>query len=114
MVLALALAAGAGPGETVFAGFDFPLGLPEAYATAAGIDRFIPALSRFGRGRWSDFYSPADTPDEISIRRPFYPNKPGGTRHKHLTDGLGVTGSQEYRGQVADCVVSSVMEKTSK
>ncbi|MBT4907280.1 MAG: hypothetical protein HOK98_06230 [Rhodospirillaceae bacterium] len=91
------LAAGAGPGETVFAGFDFPLGLPETYATAAGIDHFIAALSGFGRGRWSDFYSPAGTPDEISIRRPFYPNKPGGTRHKHLTDGLGVAGIDDLR-----------------
>ena len=91
------LAAGAGPGETVFAGFDFPLGLPEAYATSAGIDHFIPALARFGRGRWSDFYSPAGAPGEISIRRPFYPNKPGGTRHKHLTDGLGVAGIDDLR-----------------
>lgn len=91
------LAAGAGPGETVFAGFDFPLGLPAAYAAAAGIDHFIPALTQFGRGRWSNFYNPAGAQDEISIRRPFYPDKPGGTRHKHLTDGLGVAGIDDLR-----------------
>ncbi len=91
------LAAGAGPGETVFAGFDFPLGLPEAYAASAGIDHFVSALGLFGRGRWSDFYNPAGAQHEISIRRPFYPDKPGGTRHKHLTDGLGVESIDDLR-----------------
>ena len=91
------LSAGAGAGATVFAGFDFPLGLPEAYAAAANIDHFIPALMKFGRGRWANFYSPAGAPDEISIHRPFYPDKPGGTRHKHLTDGLDVTGIDDLR-----------------
>ena len=95
------LAAGAGPGETVFAGFDFPLGLPQTYAASAGIDHFIPALARFGRGRWSEFYNPAGAQTEISIRRPFYPDKPGGTRHKHLTDGLGV-GSIDNLRRVCD------------
>ncbi len=91
------LSAGAGAGETVFAGFDFPLGLPEAYAVKANINHFIPALARFGRGHWADFYTPAIKPDEISIRRPFYPDKPGGTRHKQLTDGLGVAGIDDLR-----------------
>ncbi len=91
------LAAAAGPGETVLAGFDFPLGLPERYAEAAGIGHFIPALLRFGRGRWADFYEPAGTPGEISLRRPFYPARPGGTRHKHLTDGLGVANIDALR-----------------
>ena len=61
------LAAGAGAGETVLAGFDFPLGLPAAYAAAAGIDHFIPALARFGRGRWAEFHDPAAASGEISI-----------------------------------------------
>jgi len=91
------LAAAAGPGETVLAGFDFPLGLPARYAEAAGITHFIPALSGFGRGRWANFFSPAATPSEISLHRPFYPARPGGTRHKHLTDALGVAGIDALR-----------------
>ena len=46
------LQAAAGPGGTVFAGFDFPLGLPSAYADAAKIDDFAAALIAFGRGEW--------------------------------------------------------------
>lgn len=91
------LAAAAGAGETVFAGFDFPLGLPARYAEAAGIKAFVPALARFGRGAWADFYRPAGSPAEISHRRPFYPDRPGGTRHKHLTDALGVAGIDDLR-----------------
>ena len=83
------LEAAAGPGGTVFAGFDFPLGLPRAYAEAAKIDDFAAALPAFGRGRWRDFYTPAERADEISLRRPFYPARPGGTRHRDLYEALG-------------------------
>ncbi len=83
------LLAAAGPGGTVFAGFDFPLGLPRAYAQAAKIDDFAIALTAFGRGRWRDFYAPAEHADEISLGRPFYPARPGGTRHRHLYEALG-------------------------
>lgn len=79
----------AGAGGTVFAGFDFPLGLPRAYAEAAGLDDFAAALSQFGRGRWRDFYTPAERAEEIGLRRPFYPARPGGTRHRHLYEALG-------------------------
>ncbi|MBO23405.1 MAG: hypothetical protein CMM26_13680 [Rhodospirillaceae bacterium] len=91
------LAAAAGPGETVFAGFDFPLGLPARYAEAAGIRHFAPSLQQFGRGRWSKFYSPAGTSEEINLHRPFYPERPGGTRHKHLIDALGVARIDDLR-----------------
>ena len=36
-------------------GFDFPIGLPEAYAEVAGIRTFREALSQFGQGRWMLF-----------------------------------------------------------
>jgi len=84
-----ALLAAAGPGGTVFAGFDFPLGLPDAYAVAARIDDFSAALPGFGRGRWREFYEPATRPGEISLQRPFYPARPGGSRHRHLYEALG-------------------------
>jgi len=91
------IAAAAGPGGTAFVGFDFPVGLPCAYAEAAKIDSFAAALTAFGRGRWSDFYIPAARPDEISLRRPFYPAVPGGTRHRHLFEALGFTSIDALR-----------------
>lgn len=91
------LQAEAGPGGTVFAGFDFPLGLPSAYAHAAKIDDFAAALTRFGRGHWRDFYTPAATADEIALRRPFYPARPGGTRHRDLYEALGFSSIDTLR-----------------
>lgn len=70
----------------VLAGFDFPIGVPEAYAKRAGIESFPAALADFA----PDFYEPADLPDEISPRRPFYPRRPGTSAQRHLVEGLGV------------------------
>ena len=67
----------AGPGSTVLAGFDFPIGLPARYAARAGLTDFRSALLRLGRNEWSDFYEPARSRSDISIGRPFYPSRPG-------------------------------------
>jgi hypothetical protein len=75
-------AAGAGP---VLLGFDFPIGLPAAYAERVGIEDFLEALDRFG----DDFYEVARTPEQIALRRPFYPHRPGGRSRRQLLDGLG-------------------------
>lgn len=83
------LAAEAG-GGAVLIGFDFPLGLPMAYAERAGIADFLDALPLFGAGMWADFYTPAEDPNKIGLRRPFYPRRPGGARRRHLLDGLGL------------------------
>lgn len=72
-------------------GFDFPIGLPEAYARAAGVGSFREALTLFGSGIWSDWYSVADHRDHISLHRPFYPARPGGTARAHLFDALGIS-----------------------
>ncbi|MEK9660685.1 MAG: hypothetical protein VW644_02940, partial [Alphaproteobacteria bacterium] len=92
----------AGPAKdgcgTVLIGFDFPLGLPAAYADAASIANFRSALTRFGRGDWADFYTPAATRDEIALTRPFYParNGPKGTvKREHLAAALGVASYQD-------------------
>ncbi|OWV84946.1 DUF429 domain-containing protein [Rhizobium sp. R693] len=74
-------------------GFDFPIGLPEAYARAAGIGSFREALTSFGSGIWSDWYNVADHRDHISLQRPFYPARPGGTARAHLFDALGISGA---------------------
>lgn len=89
------LNAAAGIGETAFVGFDFPLGIPRAYAKAARIIRFKTAMAKFGRGTWKEFYEPAEDSSEISARRPFYPNRPGGSRRQHLIDGLKLENSDE-------------------
>src|SRR5216684_3622787 len=60
-------------------GFDFPIGVPQAYAQRAQVDGFLDVLPELGRGRWKQFYDLASGPEEISIERPFYPLRPGGT-----------------------------------
>jgi hypothetical protein len=71
---------------TILVGFDFPIGLPAAYADRVGIEDFREALDRFD----SDFYNVARTPEEISLARPFYPDRPGGRRRRDLVDALGL------------------------
>jgi Protein of unknown function (DUF429) len=79
----LATIAGAGP---IVVGFDFPIGLPAAYAARAGIEDFLAALDGFDGA----FYDVARAPEEISLARPFYPHGPGGRRRQQLLDGLGL------------------------
>jgi hypothetical protein len=84
----------------VLVGFDFPIGLPSAYASAASIDSFRDALPRFGVGEWRDFYEVSRAPDEISLRRPFFPQScrtKGECTWKHLEAGLQLTKADLYR-----------------
>ena len=76
---------------SVLVGFDFPIGIPMAYAKAADVESFPRLLPELGRGVWKDFYRVAERPTEISVYRPFYPQRPGGTSQAHLLDGLGVS-----------------------
>jgi hypothetical protein len=66
-------------------GFDFPIGLPKAYASRAGLSNFINALPYFSEA----FYTIAERPEQISLQRPFYPRVPGGTSLAQLVMGLG-------------------------
>lgn len=85
-------------GSSVLAGFDFPIGVPAAYARRASIDAFLSCLTQFGHGDWADFYRVAETPDEISLRRPFYPFRPGRSSIQHLLEGLELSSRHElYR-----------------
>jgi hypothetical protein len=86
----------AGGGQIVV-GFDFPIGLPLAYARGAGIERFLDVLPALGAGAWSDFYTIATGPSEIGFGRPFYPFRPGGAAHAHLTSALGVADMHALR-----------------
>ncbi len=74
----------------VILGFDFPIGFPKSYAGRAGIDKFIDVLPELGSGQWRDFFKLAERPEEISIYRPFYPFRPGGTKRSQLVEGLKV------------------------
>ncbi|WP_430258287.1 DUF429 domain-containing protein [Neorhizobium sp. IRS_2294] len=79
----------------VLAGFDFPIGLPEWYGRRTGFTSFREAMAGFGKGAWSDWFTVAGHRDQISMQRPFYPMRPGGTRRAHLFEGLGTEGAQD-------------------
>lgn len=72
----------------VLIGFDFPIGLPLTYARKAGIEDFLSLLPELGNSEWGEFYTVAEIASEINLRRPFYPQRPGGTRQQQLLDGL--------------------------
>ena len=80
-----------------FVGFDFPIGIPAAYARLAEITEFKSFLSGLGDAESADFYRVARTPSEISIARPFYPFAPGKKRHAHLLRALGLDSIDELR-----------------
>ena len=84
------------PGEgTVLAGFDVPLGVPVAWARAAGVASFDEVIHLVARDAWPDLLRPAESADQISPRRPFYPRAPGGTRRDHLVAGLGLQSADD-------------------
>jgi hypothetical protein len=72
------------------AGFDFAIGLPASYLIKIEID-FLELLLLLGREPWHDFTSVANLPDEISLYRPFYPNRSRrGVQRADLTSRLDV------------------------
>lgn len=89
----------AGTDSAVLVGFDFPIGIPTSFAERCGISSFVDALPRFGANDFADFYQVATSKDEISCKRPFYPNAPGGKRQSHLVDALGVESINDLRRQ---------------
>jgi hypothetical protein len=99
------LAGGAGPGPAVRAGpggpallgFDFPIGLPRAYAAAAGIGCFPRFLDGLGSPPWERFAEVAADASEVTLYRPFYPARPGGSSRDRLYQALGLTAGQLRR-----------------
>ncbi|MGZ2443820.1 hypothetical protein [Sinorhizobium medicae] len=71
-------------------GFDFPIGLPVAYGSASGLADFRAALRAFGSAPYAQWFDVAEHRDEISIHRPFYPMRPGGTQRQHLFDAFNI------------------------
>jgi hypothetical protein len=81
----------------ILVGFDFPIGLPYHYAKLAGITDFLSTLPYLGQEQWGQFFSPAQSVVDLSIFRPFYPDKPGASRRAHLEDALGIPFVNLYR-----------------
>ena len=82
----------------MFTGFDFPIGLPERYATKVGLTDFRAALPRFGRDEWRYFYEPAGSQSAISTTKPFYPaGDSTGTKRQHLVDALGLANNSDLK-----------------
>ncbi len=86
------LRAEVGVSGCAFAGFDFPIGVPDAYAKLACVATFRELISKLGADDWRDFYSVCDEPGQIGVHRPFYPNgKFKGRRKEDLYRGHGVS-----------------------
>ncbi len=81
--------------RSVLLGFDFPIGIPRAYAEKSGIPEFIPFLRQLDRE--SAFFTVCRDKDEICLQRPFYPHAPGDKRRDHLTQKLGIEFHQLLR-----------------
>jgi len=84
-------------GGRLLAGFDFPIGLPHAYAERIGVSSFPEFLPQIGSAPFEEFATVATTSSQISLYRPFYPYRPGGTQRAHLYNGLGLTAEQLRR-----------------
>lgn len=82
------LAAHSGGNGSVLVGFDFPIGLPRWYAERTGFSSFRQALSSFGSREWQRWFDVAGHHSDISLHRPFYPMRPGGTRRLHQIEAL--------------------------
>ena len=88
----------AGAKGPVLAGFDFPIGVPFSYGTKTGLVDFPSALLEFGTGQWDAFYSVADLPSELSLRRPFYPRRSSAeARQAHLLSAHAAASIGELR-----------------
>lgn len=61
----------AGTPRTVLLGFDFPIGVPRAYAARAGIENFATWLRGLNAG--APLFTVADDISDVSIERPFFP-----------------------------------------
>jgi len=94
-----------GPLRPALLGFDFPIGVPRAYAELAGIDDF---------GRWvrgldpaGEFFAVSENVADVSAARPFFPRRiahrsPGIKREFRAALGLSASGALR-RCDLAHC-----------
>jgi len=82
------------------AGLDFPIGVPAAYGELAGLGDFSTGLEVFGKGEWGEFFVAAETPQQVSRTRPFYPRaSTAGAKLSHLLHGLRIDSVETLRRQ---------------
>ncbi|GJE44399.1 DUF429 domain-containing protein [Methylobacterium soli] len=86
----------AAPGP-VLIGFDFPIGLPFQYGEKTGLADFRDCLAALGYGAWSNWFDVVDDVGDLSLHRPFYPQRPGGRSHAQLITALGVSDINQLR-----------------
>ncbi len=72
-----------GESGVALVGFDFPIGIPMSYANQLDKSEFeapfdfIQFLKKLGKDKWANFYTVNDNVQNVTIHRPFYPNKSG-------------------------------------
>lgn len=80
-------------------GFDFPLGLPHQYGEKTGLTNFRTAVKEFGKGKWAKWFDVCEEKAQISLFRPFYPFRTGGTKQEYLWEALGFTSMESILRQ---------------
>jgi hypothetical protein len=84
--------------QPVLAGFDFPIGIPAAYARQVNVTSFVKFLEVLCDREWSEFCRVCDREDEISLFRPFYPRVASSkVRQEHLIRKLFVNDMDALR-----------------
>ena len=79
------------------AGFDFAIGLPASYLVKIEPD-FFQLLSLLGQEPWHEFALVANSPDEITRYRPFYPNRSQrGVKRADLARRLDINFDELFR-----------------
>jgi hypothetical protein len=80
-----------GDRKRVLLGFDFPIGLPEAYCRRTDLPRFKDVLPILGTGQWRHFFEASSRPEDISLLRPFFPQESRrGVTRAILAEKLGI------------------------
>lgn len=80
-------------------GMDVCVGLPRAYAQQAEIDAFVEWLSVDDEQYWETWFDVAESPDQISLDRPFYPARSGKVKMDDLVNALGLEDRDALRRQ---------------
>lgn len=84
--------------EAILAGFDFPIGVPDAYGARTGLCSFPHLLREIGQGCWAQFGDIAREPSEIGLERPFYPaGASAGLKQADLLAAHGVAALDQLR-----------------
>ncbi|WP_242343319.1 hypothetical protein [Anaeromyxobacter terrae] len=94
------LARRAGTERSALLGLDLPIGVPAAYAARLGLSGFLEWARGLGAPPYEAFFSPAATAGEVTLHRPFYPERArrkGEARQAALCAALGVPGFDALR-----------------